>query len=162
VGNADHDPAHDFSGYRTFSWISEHPMKVGPVISDPRDHIEPAIMDSIRSNLEGKGFDFVGDPDSADFVVSFTVGSREKVRPSGYPTMESQSGGRWSWGTEYHHGEEGATYNQGVLAIDVFDTDERRPVWHGVTGKRIDDSGREDMSELINSVVKSLLGNFPP
>lgn len=161
-GRMHHDPAHDFSGYQTFAWISERPMKVGPVIADPRDSLEPAIMEAIRSSLETSGYTFVGDAESADFLVSFTVGSREKVRPAGYPSMKPKEGGRWSWGTEYHHGEEGASYTQGVLAIDVFDGAQDRPVWHGVAGKKIDEEDRDDMTSLIRTVVASVLSDFPP
>ena len=97
-----------------------------------------------------------------DFMVSFTVGSREKVRPAGYPSMSPEPGGRWSWGTEYHGGEEGARYTQGVLAIDVFDAAEKRPVWHAVTGKRIDEADRDGLQKIIDDVVASLLSSFPP
>ncbi len=27
----DHDPAHDFSAYQTFAWISPRPMKIGTI-----------------------------------------------------------------------------------------------------------------------------------
>ena len=128
-GNADYDVSHDFSSYKTFAWISDSPMKVGPVLADPRDSLEPSIMDAIRASLEAKGYEMVERDAKPDFVVSFTVGSREKVRPAGYPSMQPQPGGRWSWGTAYHGGEEGAKYTQGVLAIDIFDATAKRPVW---------------------------------
>lgn len=159
-GKFDHDESHDFSAYRTFAWISDHPMKVGPVVTDPRDSLEPMIMAAIRSNLEAKGFEFVEIDVSPDFVVSFTIGSREKARPEGYSA--SRAGGHWSWGTEYHGGAAGATYTQGVLAIDIFDATERRPVWHGVAGKRITDEHRQDLRSLIDEVVESILTGFPP
>ena len=159
-GKVDYDATHDFSGYRTFAWISEYPMKVGPVLSDPRDSLEPRIMLAVRSTLEGKGFVFENQASSADFAVSFTVGSREKSRPDGYP--DSRAGGRWSWGTEYHAGAAGYTYTQGVLAIDIFDAAERRPVWHGVAARRIDDEQRQDLQGLIDDVVDSILADFPP
>lgn len=162
TGQVDHDPAHDFAEYRTFSWISDNPMKVGPVIADPRDSLEPSIMAAIRETLEARGFRIVGRDAGPDFLVSFTVGSREQVRPAGYPSMRPQPGGRWSWGTEYHGGEEGAKYTQGVLAIDIFDADERRPVWHAVTGKRVDDSDRDAVQTVIDEAVTSLLESFPP
>lgn len=158
----DYDAAHDFSTYRTFAWLSDRPMKVGPIVSDPQDSLEPQIMAAIRSNLEGRGFQFADASEAADFLVSFTVGSREKMRPTGYPSMQPGAGGRWGWGTEYHHGEEGASYTQGVLAIDIFDAAERRPVWHGVTGRRMDDTSRDDMPDLIRAVVATIFKDFPP
>ena len=161
-GNADYDKAHDFSAYETFSWISDNPMKTGPMLRDPRDSLEPTIMGAIQASLEGKGFRMVERSQSPNFVVSFTVGSREKVRPAGYPSMKPEAGGRWSWGSEYHGGEEGAKYTQGVLAIDVFDVAEKRPVWHAVTGKRVDDSDVEDVQKVIDEAVSELLSSFPP
>ena len=154
------DESHDFSAYRTFAWISEHPMRVGPVIADPRDSIEPKVMASIRARLEAKGFEFVDATVTPDFVVSFTVGSRERARPEGF--TDPNAGARWSWGTDFESGAEGAVYTQGVLAIDILDAAERRRVWHGVASRRINEGDREDMRGLIDSVVRSVLAEFPP
>lgn len=159
-GKVNFDDTHDFSDYRTFAWISEHPMRVGPAVADPRDSIEPMIMAAIRASLEGKGFQFVDDASAPDFVVSFTVGSREKARPEGY--ADPRAGTRWSWGTDYQAGAEGATYTQGVLAIDILDSAERRRVWHGVAARRIDEQHRDDMRGLIDTVTSSILADFPP
>lgn len=160
TGTVKFDDTHDFSGYRTFAWISEHPMRVGPAIADPRDSVEPMIMSAVRANLEDKGFQYVHDASTSDFVVSFTVGSREKARPEGY--ADPKAGTRWSWGTDYQPGAEGATYTQGVLAIDILDSAQRRRVWHGVAARRIDEQHREDMGRLIDSVTGSILADFPP
>ena len=135
-------------------------MRVGPVIADPRDSIEPKVMESIRARLEAGGFEYVGDAQNPDFVVSFTVGSRERARPEGY--ADPNAGARWSWGTDFQSGAEGAVYTQGVLAIDILDSAERRRVWHGVASRRINEGDRENMRGLIDSVVSSILADFPP
>lgn len=155
------DEAHDFSAYKTFTWITEHPMRVGPVVADPRDSIEPKIMAAIRSRLERNGFEFVADDSTPDFLVSFTVGSRERSRQAGFAEPKPGSG-RWSWATDYQSGAEGAVYTQGVLAIDILDFAEQRRVWHGVASRRIDEEHREDMQRLIDTVVASILSEFPP
>jgi hypothetical protein len=160
AGRIDLDESQDFSAYRTFAWISEHPMRVGPVVADPRDSIEPKVMDAIRARLEAKGFEYVAEADNPDFVVSFTVGSRERARPEGF--TDPNAGARWSWGTDFQSGAEGAVYTQGVLAIDILDSVERRRVWHGVASRRINEADREDMRGLIDSVVASILAEFPP
>jgi hypothetical protein len=160
TGKVSFDDTHDFSDYRTFAWISEHPMRVGPAVADPRDSIEPMIMAAIRLNLENKGFRFIDDASTPDFVVSFTVGSREKARPEGY--ADPKAGTHWSWGTDYQAGAVGATYTQGVLAIDILDSAERRRVWHGVAARRIDEQHLEDMGPVIDSVTGSILAGFPP
>ena len=45
----DSDPAHDFSAYQTFAWISENPMIVGPSNRVPNPLLEPKIMAAIEA-----------------------------------------------------------------------------------------------------------------
>jgi len=49
-----------------------------------------------------------------------------------------------------------------MLAIDIFDVDEHRPVWHGVATKTIYDSDREKLTETVNAAVNSIMVGFPP
>ena len=156
----DFDPNHNFSTYQSFAWLSKNPMKVGSVASAPGDELESEIMAAIREQLESKGLEFVEDSSAADFMISFTVGSREKTGPDTSPSKSSEPRGRGGWSTALSSGE--SLYVQGVLAIDVFDAAERRPVWHGVAGKTIPEVEREDMQSVINAVVASILADFPP
>ena len=158
----DYDHANQFSSYQSFTWLSENPMKVGKAVSQPRESLQPSLMAAIRANLEANGYRYVADASSADFLLSFTVGSREKVGPEAYTSESSGVGGRGGWATAYYGGSAGAAYTQGVLAIDVFDASERQPVWHGVAGKRISEDDRENMTGVINEIVASILGDFPP
>lgn len=137
-------------------------MKVGQSLTAPKKTLQPAVMASIRSNLEAQGYRYLADAAAADFLLSFTVGSREKFGPDAYPSEYSGTGGRGGWATAFYGGSAGAAYTQGVLAIDVFDSTDRRPVWHGVAGKRINEEDRENMAAVINEVVASILDNFPP
>lgn len=109
-------------------------------------------MGAIREVLKSKSLNFVEDASNADFMISFTVGSREKTGPD-----NPERGG---WSTALSGGE--SLYVQGILAIDVFDAAEQRPVWHGVAGKTISEVEREDMQSVINAVVASILADFPP
>jgi hypothetical protein len=49
-----------------------------------------------------------------------------------------------------------------MLALDVFDVSERRPVWHGVATKTINDSDREDAAGTVKAAVDAILVGFPP
>ena len=82
----DSDPSHDFSGYQTYAWISANPMIVGPTNRVPNPLLEPRIMATVESGLTAKGYNKVDDPEKADFVLSFTVGSREEIQVNSYPT----------------------------------------------------------------------------
>lgn len=165
----DSDPSHDFSGYQTYAWISENPMIVGPTNRVPNPLLEPRIMATVERGLTTKGYRKVDDPDSADFVLSFTVGSREEIQVNSYPATYAGYGyrGAWGWGGPYY-GMGMATetqvrqYQKGMLALDVFDVEGRRPVYHAVATKSITESDRERMDETIQAAVDAVLQGFPP
>ena len=162
TARVDFDEAHDFAAYQTFSWHSENPMRVGKTSSQPRSSLQPSIMAAIRSNLESSGYRYVTDASAADFAISFAVGSREKTAPTENSSASCGQGAVGGWSTAFCGGLDGTSYVQGVLAIDIFDASERRQVWHGVAGRLIPEEDREDMRELIDSVVAEILSDFPP
>ena len=88
--NYDHDSNQDFSGYQTFAWISKNPMKVGQATTVPNPLLEPRIMAALESELVAKGYRKVSAPAAADFVLSFTIGSRDKIRADSYPKRTNQ------------------------------------------------------------------------
>jgi len=165
----DSDPAHDFSAYKTFAWMSENPMIVGPTNRMPSPLLEPKIMRAVEADLVAKGFSQVNDPEAADFVLSFTVGSREEIKVNSYPASYAGYGyrGAWGWGGPYY-GVGVATetevrqYQKGMLALDVFDVKQHRPVYHAVAEKSITESDRKKMDETINAAVDAVLQSFPP
>ena len=156
---SDYDDRIDFSGYRTFSWISEHPMvDADPSVSPLTEgRIELAIIDVMKT----KGIAFVPNVRQADFVVAFTVGARQKLRvdtttyPVGYR-------GPFMWGTGYYQDVDVREYTEGRLSIDVFDTKLHQPVWHGYGTKSITGSDRDNPAPVIQKVVAEILKPFPP
>jgi len=167
----DHDPSNNFTEYKTFAWVSEHPMKVGVTNRIPNPLLEPRIMVTVESALGAKGYTLVSDPESADFALAFTIGSREEIKVDSYPSMTAGYAGRgypghWGrWGGSYYgYGTETTVrqYTEGMLSLDVFDVSERRPVWHGVATKTINESDREDTDGTINAAVDAILAGFPP
>lgn len=165
----DHDPNHDFSDYRTFAWMSENPMIVGEGVTAPNPLLEPRIMSALERTLTARGFELVREPAAADFVVSFTIGARDKIRVNSYPTMSAgyRTGypRHWGWGASYYccaSDTEVRQYTQGILAVDVFDAEERRPVWHGAASKTITESDREQLDRTVQAAVDAVLSGFPP
>ena len=164
----DHDPANDFSKYQSFTWISKNPMKVGKGTGSLNPLLQPRIMSGLENALVTKGYKYVIQAQDADFVVSFTVGSREEIKVESYPTMSAGYGrpAHWGWGGAYYG--YGATetrvsqYTKGMLAVDIFDVKERRPVWHGVATKTINASDRDNMEETVKAAVDAILAGFPP
>ncbi len=167
----DHDPSNNFTEYKTFAWVSEHPMKVGSVSRIPSPLLESRIMVTVESALGAKGYTLVPDAESADFALAFTIGSREEIRVDSYPSMTAGHVGygyprHWGgWGGAYYgYGTETTVrqYTEGMLSLDVFDVSERRPVWHGVASKTISESDREDASGTVKAAVDAILAGFPP
>ena len=163
----DSDPAHDFSGYQTFAWISANPMIVGSTNRMPSPLLEPRIMTAIEDGLMAKGYSKVGDPERADFVISFTIGSREEIKVNSYPSTYAGYGyrGAWGWGGPYY-GMATETqvrqYQKGMLALDIFDVKQHRPVFHAVAEKSISESDRKKLDETVQSAVDAVLAAFPP
>ena len=165
----DSDPTHDFTAYRTYAWMSDNPMIIGATNRMPNPLLETRIMAAIEDGMTTRGYEMVGNPETADFVLSFTVGSREEIKVSSYPSTYAGAGygypNSWRWGGPYY-GMATETqvrqYQKGMLALDVFDVKEHRPVFHAVAEKSISESDRKKMDETIQAAVDAVLAAFPP
>lgn len=165
----DHDPGQDFTQYQSFAWIAKNPMKVGQGVTTVNPLLEPRIMAALESALTAKGYRQVDAPGDADFVLSFTIGARDKIRVDSYPSMtigySAAYPSHWRWGAAYHCCATDTAvrqYTTGILAVDVFDVDEKRPVWHGVASKTITESDRTKLEETIKAAVDAIVAGFPP
>lgn len=157
----DHDPGANLSGYRTWYWLTDD-RAILPAGREPE--ISPLILgriaDSIERQLSTQGYGKAASRAEADFVVTFTVGSREKVYVESYPWRYR---GPWYWRPYYWDTDFiTRTYTVGVLAIDIFDQQSRAPVWHGWTSKRVTAADRKAPDQPINDAVAAILANFPP
>nr|WP_168711060.1 DUF4136 domain-containing protein [Ningiella ruwaisensis] len=160
----DYDPEQDFTQYRTFTWTSDEPLKMqSDAIISPL--VQNRIIDAVKATMETKGYTFVESLDQADIALSFTVGSREKMRVMQEPTFMVTNG--WRWGGQYWglnmplYQESTRIYNEGSLAIDVFDNARKQPVWHGVSSKNLSSEEKAGKEEFVNLAVASTLADFP-
>jgi hypothetical protein len=161
---AHHDEFASFGNYQSFAWIADKPLILGdgdqPSISPLA---EKKIVQAINDELTGKGFTYSENPDQADFVVAYTVGTREKIVATSYPTAYR---GRWGWhlyGRYYYQTEVvHRTYTEGTLGIDIFDGKTKKPVWHGWASKTVTSADRNDPSPAIEEAVAEIIKRFPP
>ena len=99
---SDFDAGTDFSNYKTFAFISDSPLIVAQ--AEPVNPLfEGRVMTATRNELTNKGFQFVENRDQADFVISFTMGSRDKIRVNSYPSTYRGGPGGWGWGAPYYN-----------------------------------------------------------
>lgn len=158
--DSDYNEAVDFSTYRTFSFISDNPLlksETAPI----SPLFEGRVMTATRNELTKKGYEFIEDRENADFVVSFTLGAREKIQVNNYPASYRGPGG-WAWGAPYYTEVDVRDYLEGTLAIDVFDVAQKSPVWHGRAVKTISDKDRRNPTSATNNAVAAILAEFPP
>jgi hypothetical protein len=166
----DFDPAYNFSQDRTFAFISEHPLIRGEGAEGGNPLVEGRLVQITENILTARGFTRVSNPEEADLAVGFTLGGREKIQVNSYPEHYRGGYGGWGWGGGYHGGYGGYSaqsvdvrqYTEGVLSVDIYDPQERRPVWHGRATRRITQKLQENLEQTLEEVLGSIFAAFPP
>jgi hypothetical protein len=157
---SDFDPNARFDAYRTFAWPAEEPGTLAGAAGT--EGVDPLLArrlrESIESHLEARGYRRLDDPAAADFVVSFSMGRREKIRIQSSPTLDGRSYGYGGWYAG--SGVTATSYTEGTLAIDVFDGRSHLAVWHGWASKRVNET--TERVALVDEVVGAILAQFPP
>jgi hypothetical protein len=133
--SSDVAPGANFSAYKTFGFVSEAPTGGDPVAM-------ARIQQDVGGALSGKGY-VQGQP--ADLTVVTRVGTENKTDVS-----------TWGWWGRQLDVQQ---YTEGKLAVDVFDTKTRQPLWHGVASERLDPNNTDPAA--INSAVASVMSSFP-
>ncbi|EAQ96733.1 DUF4136 domain-containing protein [Congregibacter litoralis] len=165
----DYDNSIDFSGYKTFAFISDHPLMRGEGATAASPLLEGRLMRITEDAMSAKGFRIVDNPEAADFAIGFTSGARDKIKVNSYPEPYRPYYGGWGgWGAPYYGGYSGGSnvdvqqYVEGTLAIDIYDVAEHKPAWHGVATKRITDKMRRNPDESLTEIVTEIFEGFPP
>lgn len=168
TGRADWDREADFTSYRGYAWISEHPLIVAEGSTQVINPLtEGRVMAAVERELAAKGYTKAVAGEPADFVLSFTIGTREKIRVDSYPDPYF----RYSWNWYHRHWPHWnyyevrtvtRSYTEGTLAIDIFDGEQKTPVWHGWATRQVRGSDIKDPNSAINEAVGAIMVNFPP
>ena len=153
----DFNPAVDFDGYKTFSWVTSHPLVAAPVGTNPL--LEDQIEQTARDLLVAKGYRYVDDRTKADFVVGFGLGATDKVRIDSYPANYR---GTWHWPGPSAQQTNVRQFIEGRLTVDIFDVATEQPAWHGSATKNITAKDQTDSRPAIRVVLTAILAKFPP
>lgn len=172
---SDFDARHDFSQNKTISWIQDPPVLISsdyPISALGQSRMTKAI----ENEFINKGYIFVGNINDADLAMTYTMGAREKIELSEYENPYYRYYAELTWGMYYfpyfahssiaqdrqRHSERlPKSYTRGTIAIDIFSTTTKQPVWHTKASKRL--SPKELDSNIINAseIAKKLLVDFP-
>ncbi len=158
----------DILNYKTFAWLT--PGKIMAPAEDVNPVMKLRVDEEIEQGFIAKGYKLIANAEDADFAISYTVGNRDKIKVSSYPTTYNSSFG---WGRGYYGGYYGGMYGtsmgtetrvrqytEGKLAIDVYDVKTHQPAWHGWATKRITSDDKETPSEMIKDVVSQVIAQF--
>ena len=157
-----YDETVDFAAYRTFSWVGEDPYIPGDTSIPVSPLAREKIKNAIRYELERKGYEYRPDSANADFGVSYTIGTRDKVRIESYPPeFQVYWGRRVPYQYVYYQHVSQETYTRGTLGIDIFELETARPIWHGWAEKTVTESDRRDPDEVIREGVAGIFADFP-
>lgn len=159
----------DLSEFATYAWISETPyVDSTSSLENPLNY--QRVRASIERELEQKGYRKV-DRDEADFVLGFSLGTRDRIRVQhyydsfgysfGYPRRFSRFGGfnRFGYGRNFALTPAVRTITEGTLAVDLFDNRSRSAIWHGMATRSL--TGDPNGQELIADAVAALIGPLP-
>jgi hypothetical protein len=160
VGYSDFDNETDFSGYKTFAWISKNPLHVGSLEYVPPD-FERMMMDEIRTNLTRRGFKYVAKPKDADFVVGFTAGSQATMRNTSY-RQDYQSSWLVGGYTYSQFGRYSQDSKEGGIVIDIFDRVKAEKKWMGWSITELTMNDQMDLRDVVRELVTVILARFPP
>lgn len=156
------DDAADFTTYQSFSWIAD-----GPYIATASDvRVNPLALSmietSLQAQLQQRGYQFIADREAADFLVAYTVGTRDKIRMESYPVGYR---GHWGWHDPHSHyyfrHVSAENYTQGSLGVDIFDNETGKPVWHGWAEKTVTEDDRTNPGPTIKDGIAKLFESFP-
>ena len=157
-----YDPSVDFNRYRNFAFAQnpQERLEAPPGAQVGNPFIDQQIQQAIRYELSLRNF-YQTAIEEADFLVSLHVGARSQTWYSfrGVTRIDAYDYYFDQWrglgGAIYAH-----TYRDGMLVIDLVDSETGKLVWHGWTTQSIGPA--RDSKEIIRSFVKDILDRFPP
>lgn len=157
--HVDYDPAVEFSGYRSFGWLTP-PAATGQARAD-----DPALHETIRAaitdQLVSQGFAASAD---AQLGVGYHVSIDKHLAiktvsaPYAQPTWRNRD-------AEVRGRSETVVseYERGTLVIDIVDTARGTLIWRGVGERRLRrEPTTEQMTKSVHQAVEEILGRFPP
>jgi len=159
---SDYDRSASFANFHTYAIMPRPHQDDSPILVT-------RIQEAITRELGRRGFRPAVDAGSADFVVDFSLGYKERTDLKSYPDPYGTlnwgwgSDGGW-WGGPYWNPNEIDLhqYRDGTLSIDVFDGHIHKPIWHGWRRKPLSRKELDRSADPIRATVRSILAKFPP
>jgi hypothetical protein len=152
----------NFDNYKTYAWIdNEQPDIVD--IDFEKEALDRLVTDATDKILQNRNFSIKSNP---DFLITYylVVNAKTDVyivenyySDIGYATPPVTSS------TRDYQKLRRATYEQGMLILDIMDSKSKERVWRGYAQSRIGIyQEREKQEKRIKTAIKKILNDFPP
>ncbi|HSC67218.1 MAG TPA: DUF4136 domain-containing protein [Cellvibrio sp.] len=163
----DHQADFDFSSLKVFEVAETKQNTQESILVSPftLSHIHSALSGELAKRYQG-----VEAGAKPDFTVSYHVVIEEKIDPHSYDALYGYGYGYGYYGRGYYrpwpyygYGTGVRVYNQGSLIIDIVDAKTGKPIWRGVSEKRLGRSmAPQQQREVLSAAVTEVLAHFPP
>ena len=153
--STDHDPATDFSGYKTFAVSNQvsagSSLEKYPLIKD-------RVIKAVQSEMRQKDYVHTW-LDKADFVVFPFAGPKENINVNAW----GYSAGGNYWGMHpYGKDIDISTYSDASIVLDVVDNKTHQLVWRGIGSTVVRPYNTpEDRAKNIDEAIDKILAQFP-
>jgi hypothetical protein len=145
-----YDKSTDFSRYRTYGWGTGVPAK--------NPEVDRQIVKAIDEQITRKGLTKTdGDP---DLIVTYHAATHEEID---YDEASFGAGYGPAYGSPVSASSDSAPMRVrvGTVLVDMYDTKQKRKVWHGVGNDLVRDDPKRMSAEIQKGAAK-MFENFPP
>jgi hypothetical protein len=146
----------------SFEWAGSFHPRAGVLHEVANPVNESRLRAAIQSNLAARGVTLANGPGQADCIVGYGIGVHDVVEGA-YPYGWGWGGG-WGW----RHGYVGGAwwdgpyvFQQGVIAIDLYDARGRVPIWHASVDQNVQGLTGADAQARIDAAVAALFTKYP-
>ncbi len=146
----DYDKTKDFSKYRTYAWGKGTPAK--------NPNVGRQIVEAIDDQIGRKGL--TKTDDEPDLVVAYHASTHEE-------TDENPGSLRSGYGPAYgslesvSSGDTPMRVKVGTIVVDLYDTKDKRNVWHATASGIVGDDPEKTAMEIRNGAAR-MFEKFPP
>lgn len=171
---SDYNQSLDFARLKTFAWHSPNQFNEASKLYIANDLVDERIHTRVDQELAAKGFKKTG-PESADFLVNYSITTQDKVDMHTYNTYGSAYGAYTPhragvYGYGYYGGAPVASdvqvvqYKVGTFVLDVVDRKSGKLIWRGTAEGRMAKNTitPQEREARINEVILNVLKEFPP
>lgn len=155
------DDATDFGKIRTFAWRDGGGLEGQAQSASPE--VSALTLQAIRNAVEAElGLRGLKRGEAPDALIAIRAGSRDRVRTTFWgrdPFFYGARSGRYPpWPISERRTVD--TYEENLVAIDVFDAKTAKPIWSGIGATTLPLTAED--RETVDVVVARTLADFPP